>query len=141
MREYQILMSRDQLDLWNAIIKHQYAPTEKTKAELEKLSKESDEKLKRWQEDAETQFIARHGEATFEMVKSISDKYFLVGKSAPFYLSWVISSDESDNYYLITFSQGYFDYVEDIAGGYAGRNILEHDIRFSRVLELLKTQN
>jgi hypothetical protein len=138
-RKYTMLGSKDFMDLFSATIKHEYAPTEETKKELERLDAKNISDLNEWQSKAEKEFISEYSQDLFEFIKSISKEYFLVGKSKPFGLSWNISSDENDNYFTVRFYKGKFDYVEDICGGYAGTEILEENISHERVLELLKS--
>lgn len=140
MREYQILMGKDQLDLWNALIEHQYKPTKETEERLNILAASNEKRLIESQESAEKEFIMAHTQPMLELVKSISDKYFLVGQHSPFYLTWNISSDDSDNYYSVKFWKGRFDYVEDIAGGYGGTNTLEENISYWRLMELINSK-
>lgn len=138
-KEYMMLVGKDFYDLFSAEVKHLYKPTNKTKKELDRLHEKNKNDLNEFQAKAEQEFILEYGEEILDFVKCISSEYFLVGKSKPFGLSWNISSDENDDYISIRFYKGKFDYVKDICGGYALTEILEADISFIRVIELLNS--
>lgn len=140
MNEYKMLVSLDFNNLFNALIKDQYFPTEETKKELDRLSAENTASLIKTQNKNKEKFVKEYGEGVFYFIETISDKYFLVGKSEPFYLSWNFRSDENDDYWSIRFYKGEFEYVMDICGGYGGTEVLEKNISTERVLELLKTK-
>lgn len=137
-REYKMLMGKDQADMFDAMLKNNFNPTEESKKELERLQEENTVRLNDWQFKAEREFIKEHGQLMLDLVKSISKEYFLVAKSKPFYLSWTIKTDtENDDYYSVRFWKGKFDYILEECGGYAGTKVLEEDLSHVRIMELI----
>jgi len=77
-----------------------------------------------------------------EFVKSISKEHFLVGQYKPYSFRWEVKADyDNDDYWVVRFRNGSFDYEKEVCGGYAGIEILEINISKERVLELLNTKS
>lgn len=141
MKEYQMLMGKDSMNLFNAVLQQQYNPSEENKKRVDDLSAELSKTLEWAQKNAELSFIAEHGQELLDFVKAISKKNFLVGQTKPYSLSWEIKWDsDSDDYWVIRFWKGKFDYVKEICGGYAGAETLEENLSSERVMELLATK-
>lgn len=139
MREYVLFGGKDQIDMINALLKHEFNPTENTKAEVDRISGIISEKVKRNQIEAEKVFVELYGEEILSFVKSISRENFLSAKSHPYCLSWEVKTDyDNDNYWVVNFSKGKFSYCLEAASGYGGIKILEDSISQERVLELIK---
>lgn len=141
MREYKMMMSKNAAELFDAVLKQQYHPSEENKKRVEELSAKAYQRAVEDQRKREVDFISLYGQDIFDFVKSISKENFLSFQSRPYSLSWEIKWDsENDDYWSVSFFKGHFSYVKDICGGYGGREILELNIPFVRVKELLASK-
>lgn len=147
MGEFVILMGKDQKDYFEAALQHQINPTQESKSLLDKLSAENTQRLNKSQQQASEEFIFVHGKPLYEFIKSISKKYFLVGKYKPFHLSWDVKEEfneegdsENDNYRDVSFYNNQFNYRIQYCGGYAGSKIIEENISQQRIIELIKAK-
>lgn len=140
MSEYKMFMGKDSIDLFDALLKHQFRPTDQTKKTLDELQAKNHQRIVEMQIKAESDFISLYGQDIFDFVQGISKENFLATVSKPYSLSWEIKFDsDNDDYWSVGFFKGHFNYVKDICGGYGGRDILEANISIDRVKELLST--
>ncbi|HUM52926.1 MAG TPA: hypothetical protein PK431_13975 [Chitinophagales bacterium] len=136
MREYTMLVSKGFKDYFDAVLQDQFNPSEANKERLKQLQDENTASLIKSQQKAEIEFLGKYSKETLEFIRSISKEYFLVGS---YILHWGIKSDDNDDYWEVRFNDGQFEYVLSICGGYAGTEILERNLTFERVLELLNS--
>ena len=139
MSEYVMYMGLEQKKMFDAVVAHQYKPTEETKATLDRLYAENEKRLIESQAKKEAEFIGLYGQELFDFVKGISEKeYFLVSKDKPFYLSWTVEDDsENEEYWAVRFINGSFSYANLSYSGYGETKVLEDNISQQRVLELI----
>lgn len=137
MREYTMLVSKDFKDYFDAVLQDQFNQNEANSARLKKMQDENTKRLNQSQEKAEIEFLSKYSKEMLEFIRSISKEYFLVGN---YILNWAVKNDDNDNYWEVRFNNVQFDYVLSICGGYAGTEILERNLSFERVLELLKKE-
>lgn len=142
MSEFKVFMGLDQMKYMNALLKHSAEPTEENKKSVEEAYKPILESLTKSQAKKVEEFVALYGQEMFDFVQSLSKGYFLVGKDAPFYLSFEVKADyDNDNYWMIKFKNGKFNYILDICGGYGGSEEIETNLSKERVLQLLNDES
>lgn len=138
MKEYTVLMGKEQMECFDAVLKAQYQPSKENSDRLAKLQTEATERLIKSQKEKEIVFIAEWGQELFDFIAKISKPYFLVGKDNNGAFTWEVSWDsDNDDYLQIQFYKGQFNYQRSICGGYGGTEKIEENISRERVLELL----
>jgi len=132
----------DGKELLEAVIENEYKPTKKSEERLraisDKITKQSNETILRNQKD----FILLYGQDLFDFIISISNpKHTLWLGMYPHNFRWEVKWDsDTEDYWVIRFREGVFNYVIEECSGYAGVEILEKNISKERVLELLKKE-
>jgi len=135
-------MGADGKELFEALIENEYNPTKKSEERLkaisDKIEKQSNETILRNQKN----FIFLYGKDLFDFIISIQNpKYTWWMGSDPYNFRWEIKWDsDTEDYWVIRFNKGVFDYVLEECAGYSGYKVLESNISKERVLELLKKE-
>lgn len=113
----------------------------KSKKRLEEIYSEIDKETKESHWKNAALFIEKYGKELYAFCDNISNKDCFLSYTEGEYLWWnAIETGEidEDDDFLIVLKKGVFSYVKSIAGGYAGKEVIEEDITKERVLELLK---
>lgn len=139
MSEYLMFTSLDGKKYFDAAIRYQHDPSEQNKKQLDEISSFINKSLDESQQRCENEFIQKYGQDVFEFVKklSLNKPHFLVGKDN--LLRWDVSDDtENEEYEVVRFYKGIFDYARMSYSGYGETVVLEDKLSKERVLELLK---
>src|SRR5690349_5283644 len=102
--EYKMLVGKETLEFFDAVLKAQYQPSKENTERLERLQRETDDRLIKSQKEKEIAFIDKYGQQLYDFVAKLSEPNFLVGKDINNSLFWEVKWDsDNDDYWDVYF--------------------------------------
>lgn len=124
-------------ELFELTLEMEMNPNDKAKARLAEIYKKIDKEAVENHNTKAEKFILEYGQVLYRFIERLENKKNFLAYKDNFYFSWEVKRDGNEDYWMIRFQKGKFNYILDIAGGYGGEELLEENISKEQVLKLL----